>query len=292
LTHPFVVEQDSPLSLEGETERVLIHNGTICSSDVNLILAAADIKEPAGLMSDSRAIALILAKHGSPNFLKKIKGNFMFVDSTKEKGKFLLIGDTFSEEDGIFYSNLSWKFCYSSSSNYQGSFAGEYDDWQSRTNQMGDWNNQRTSVNNSNESVSVPVKTVTTEEIENALKKKNQDNALNDTLEKEAKIKKKREAEIKHKYEKFLKRASLLNGITGEEVREITGYEIIPCKDCGRALTQERIRLMRGCGHKDTISMRCLPCSEKSRTSYYSALTQNATPNLLGMPTDIRHVCC
>lgn len=107
LNHPFEVTIDSPLRLEGEAEKLLIHNGTIREYD--LMLATANIQvgkdEP---MTDTRAIAMMMAKDNE-KLPWRIPGKFVLIDSTRDKGKFRLTGD-FTLEGGILYSNLSWKW--------------------------------------------------------------------------------------------------------------------------------------------------------------------------------------
>ena len=106
LTHPFEMTEKSELRTEGECDKLLIHNGTF--SDWKICLAAKGLTDPlTEPMSDTRAIAMISSK-GNDSFIKKInRGKFVVVDCQAQK--FRLIGDTFIEEDGIYYSNLSWK---------------------------------------------------------------------------------------------------------------------------------------------------------------------------------------
>lgn len=110
LTHPFVIAPNSPLSLEGEADKLFIHNGTIYDTDWKWALWGAGLNVPDDLMSDSRALAMILSQHRNHDFLKKIKGNFIYVDSTKEKFPFVILGDTFKYEDGMYFSNFEWKY--------------------------------------------------------------------------------------------------------------------------------------------------------------------------------------
>lgn len=110
LTHPFVISNDSPLLMEGQVDKLLVHNGTILRCDWEWLLNGANIQIKTGeLMSDSRALAMTLSVHQSPSLLERIKGNFVYVDSTKEKGRFIIIGDSFKQRDGIIYSNMDWE---------------------------------------------------------------------------------------------------------------------------------------------------------------------------------------
>ena len=121
LTHPFVIAPNSPLSLEGEADKLFVHNGTIFDSDWKWGLLGAGLEIPDDLMSDSRAIAMILSQHKNYDFLKKIKGNFIYIDATKEKFPFVILGDTFKYEDGMYFSNFEWKY----RTNYVGSYVGQ-----------------------------------------------------------------------------------------------------------------------------------------------------------------------
>jgi hypothetical protein len=108
LNHPFEISINSPLKLEGKAEKLLIHNGTI--KEYELMMAVADIpiiKDD--MMTDSRAIAMIMAKNKDEKLPWRIPGKFVIIDSTRSKGKFRLSGD-FTLEDGIMFSNLSWKW--------------------------------------------------------------------------------------------------------------------------------------------------------------------------------------
>jgi hypothetical protein len=115
LTHPFEISKESPLKLYGETERVLIHNGT--EVDWRKCLAASGLSIPKDKdgkpqdMSDTRAIAMILSQHKNNNFLHSATGKFVVIghNSVTDEQAFRYYGD-FSEEDGILYSNLIWKW--------------------------------------------------------------------------------------------------------------------------------------------------------------------------------------
>jgi len=67
LTHPFTLHRNSPLSLTGRTkEGVLFHNGTWHTWDVDLVrvILGEPGKCPGDVWSDSRALALIVARKG------------------------------------------------------------------------------------------------------------------------------------------------------------------------------------------------------------------------------------
>ena len=79
-------------------------------------------------MSDTRAIAMIISRNNNESFLSKINGKFVVIDSIKRKMRYY--GD-FTEEDGIWYSNMTWKWKNTTKSYYGGHYAafssGYYD---------------------------------------------------------------------------------------------------------------------------------------------------------------------
>jgi hypothetical protein len=107
LTHPFVMDEDSPLDLQGETDRPLIfHNGTWGEWRRVMfeVSAKAALKIPTGRWSDSRAMAWLAAYHGMGLF-----------DLIQEKvalisPKHLLVfGETWTTVPGVgFASNSAW----------------------------------------------------------------------------------------------------------------------------------------------------------------------------------------
>jgi len=110
-THPFEVNEESPLRFKGETKKLLIHNGTI--KEYEWLLAGAGIDlEKDELMSDTRAIAKVISKNNE-KLLWKLPGNFVLVDSVKDKIR--MVGD-WIHDNGIHYSNMKWKYSGSSSS--------------------------------------------------------------------------------------------------------------------------------------------------------------------------------
>lgn len=101
LCHPFEIDKNSPLSLEGHSSSVLFHNGHW--SNWQEVLTNAEIKLT-GPISDSRAIAALVSEMGD-KALHLITGKFAILSSKKIK-KF----GFWSNEDGIHFSNLFWKF--------------------------------------------------------------------------------------------------------------------------------------------------------------------------------------
>ncbi len=131
LTHPFEVTEKSELKLEGECEKLLMHNGYI--SDWKMFLAARNLRfETNEVSSDSRAVARIIS-NDNQEFLKETikdtnKGKFIFIDAVRKK--FGLYGDSFNEDNGILYSNLTWKhgksYCQTSTNVGVGTEYGSY----------------------------------------------------------------------------------------------------------------------------------------------------------------------
>lgn len=108
LNHPFEITENSPLRLEGEAEKLLIHNGTIREYD--LILATVNLsKETSDTMSDTRAIAMAMAKLHDDKLPWRLTGKFVLVDSVLKKIR-IAGKDDFTLEDGILYSNVTWKY--------------------------------------------------------------------------------------------------------------------------------------------------------------------------------------
>lgn len=117
LHHPFEITDKSELKLEGECDRILFHNGTFPYWRATLEAAqltipkeninGAMVEEP---MSDSRSIAMVLAKLGGPSdkyeILRHIGDHFIVFDA--KDNKIWMYGD-FPLEDGINFSNLKWK---------------------------------------------------------------------------------------------------------------------------------------------------------------------------------------
>ena len=107
LCHPFEITKESQLRLEGECDKTLVHNGHI--HEYERLLAAAGIyieKNENNPMSDSRAVAMIAANNNE-KFLHYLTGNFVIVDSLEKTIR--MFGD-FKEENGIHFSNMTWKF--------------------------------------------------------------------------------------------------------------------------------------------------------------------------------------
>lgn len=109
LTHPFEVDEESKLKIEGSAPTLLMHNGHWNSWDDTLNRYCINTLEdlPDGDWSDSRAMAFIAAKIG-PNILKTISGQKVAL--FKEGPKIITIGSGWEKGDGILYSNKNWEY--------------------------------------------------------------------------------------------------------------------------------------------------------------------------------------
>lgn len=127
LTHPFVVQDDSPLVMEGETSGgVLFHNGTWNGwrTELKFACLTKGFSLPTGEYSDSRAMA-ILAAHMGPGILELIDEKVVLF-GPEDILTFHDVGWTTSE--GITYSNMGWKrsTSFSSSATAGGSSRDTY----------------------------------------------------------------------------------------------------------------------------------------------------------------------
>ena len=105
LTHPFICIDESPLSLEGTTDKpLLFHNGIISSwKDKFFSYVTAKGKIPEGEWSDTRVLACLVGTVGK-EIMKFVDGKFALM----EVNAITRYGD-FTEDSGIYYSNSSYK---------------------------------------------------------------------------------------------------------------------------------------------------------------------------------------
>ena len=107
LTHPFICTKESPIESEWSgDETVLFHNGTI--SDWKALLMSAMVTNrcvPKGPMSDSRAVAILFDILGEDVFTLWSGSRWVTVDKTGFKN----YGEWVEGEDGILYSNSTFK---------------------------------------------------------------------------------------------------------------------------------------------------------------------------------------
>jgi predicted glutamine amidotransferase len=109
LCHPFPVEKDVSLDLEGKTKAVLFHNG-VWHDWRNLCLQTViqkNVKFPCGAMSDTRAMAWFVNIHGT-SVLNLI--NEKVVVFTNKK--IMRFGEGWIKDDGIIYSNKLYNSFY------------------------------------------------------------------------------------------------------------------------------------------------------------------------------------
>ena len=104
LTHPFIISKDSPLDLEGECDKVLFMNGTIHLWD-NYLNATGVYPKKDEVWSDARGIASIISNNNEM-FLGVLAAKFVVL--YKDRDNFFYYGD-FTKDDGIYYSNLTYK---------------------------------------------------------------------------------------------------------------------------------------------------------------------------------------
>ena len=114
LTHPFIVNEESDLILEGETDYpVIFHNGVVSGWEkwmLNVFLAIKKI--PLGEWSDTRLVAIICHLLGI-EALQYIEGKYLVLT----KDDIIMSGKFEDEKDGLIASNTTYiksKYTYSS----------------------------------------------------------------------------------------------------------------------------------------------------------------------------------
>lgn len=106
LTHPFIISENSELSLQYKgCESILFHNGTMSQWKEKMFnfYMQRGTKIPSGTFSDTRFIA-ILTNYLGTGVLHLIDDKFVVVSPKKVS----MIGK-FTEEDGILFSNSTYK---------------------------------------------------------------------------------------------------------------------------------------------------------------------------------------
>ncbi|WP_211230115.1 hypothetical protein [Desulfovirgula thermocuniculi] len=116
LTHPFIVDLQSPLRLEWSGKKpLLFHNGVVSNWENLFLRFAPDIvrelrrrrrasRVPPGPWSDTRAAAVIVALVGE-GILPFLGGKYAVLDG----GRVKLYGDFPYNERGVYFSNSSFK---------------------------------------------------------------------------------------------------------------------------------------------------------------------------------------
>lgn len=107
LCHPFPINEEATVDTEGETHKVLMHNGHWMKWRETCLKLAInrDLNFPRGPWSDSRAMAWLASSAGS-NILELLDEKIALLTGNK---KLTLFGKYWTERDGIFYSNLIWE---------------------------------------------------------------------------------------------------------------------------------------------------------------------------------------
>jgi len=107
LTHPFPIEIDSPVDLEGETEEgVLFHNGSLTNwrYELKSSAVAGGWKLPKGHYSDSRAMA-VMAAHMGDGILELLEEKICVLRPERLD----VLGSGWTIDDRILVSNTNWK---------------------------------------------------------------------------------------------------------------------------------------------------------------------------------------
>src|SRR5262245_57371465 len=102
LCHPFPVEKEPRMDLQGSAREVLCHNGHLFMWESIAKLYDIDLD---GHVSDTRLIASVIAKKG-PGILNKLSGYWVRLN----KKRLTYYGKGWEKEDGILCSNTHWKY--------------------------------------------------------------------------------------------------------------------------------------------------------------------------------------
>ncbi len=107
LCHPFPVGGEASLALSGKAHSVIVHNGTWWNWETCIKRAAKSLraKLPTGPMSDSRAMAWLVAHVGARAFNGVTSSRFAYFTRNGIK----LFGD-WHKLDGFYASNLGWRW--------------------------------------------------------------------------------------------------------------------------------------------------------------------------------------
>lgn len=106
LTHPFVINTDSPNVIEYEgDDSVLFHNGIWSDWEKQTFQFFLNngVRVPDGVWSDSRALAVICNRLGT-NVLALVSGKFAIVTKTG-----IFVRGDYEREEGILFSNSGYK---------------------------------------------------------------------------------------------------------------------------------------------------------------------------------------
>ena len=245
LCHPFEISQDSKLSLSGEADRLLIHNGTYKDYEIIKYLSCVPIPPDKDIMSDSRAIAMAaaslenefqeefltkLSKTGT-NGKNSVTGQKFILADAKTK-TFTRIGDFF-ERNGDFYSNFSWEIYYPS---------------------------HNVVTYNSKTFYSTPITIIK----KPSPGKKNISTGILSSF-----LVWLKDRDDKKKYYKYLKYQDILNGAATIKPQDDTLDDIISCRFCQRNIEVGRVKTLRLINYAEH-EMACKECSIELNYTKYS----------------------
>lgn len=116
LTHPFPIEEQCSTALHGSADRVLFHNGMWNKWDdwCMEMVVMKNIVFPGGEWSDSRAMAWMI-HHSNPSFLRFVGQKIAIHTADK-----VYMWGSFTEKDGIYYSNMGWDYPVKTWPEYKG----------------------------------------------------------------------------------------------------------------------------------------------------------------------------
>jgi hypothetical protein len=113
LTHPFLVSEGSPISLEGHDvdSPLLFHNGHWADyKQILIMLEIATGKMITDPISDTRVAAMYLARVGNGAITRFGYNRVALL--TPEKERSIIYSGEFVDENGVLFSNTSYKYSY------------------------------------------------------------------------------------------------------------------------------------------------------------------------------------
>lgn len=137
LTHPFLVSEDSPITLEGHDVDIplLFHNGHWYDyKQIMIMLEIATGKAVTNPISDTRVAAMYLARVGEDAITRFGYGKVAILRPEKERS--IVYAGEFTSENGVLFSNTSYKHSRYSYERRYGtygkSYTSEFDRWNYR----------------------------------------------------------------------------------------------------------------------------------------------------------------
>jgi hypothetical protein len=109
LCHPFPVEKDATLAVEGSSKYLLFHNGHWSSWELSVdkVEVAINEERPRGIWSDSRGVAW-MAHHAGKAILNLVPGKYALLGP----GGWIIFPlnrTSWDHKHGMWFSNLSWE---------------------------------------------------------------------------------------------------------------------------------------------------------------------------------------